>query len=175
MMATPEQSMRNAGIFGPKESGKTTLARKLSAEYWQRFKVKSLVLDIFREDWGKQAWVTDSEEKFWPAVWKTQGCLIIVDEAAETINRDKELIPVFTRLRHNHHRLIVIGHSGVNLLPIMREQLDTLYLFRQGRKAAAMWAEQFTQDDLLSATSLSQYQFIFVRTYSGAKVCKLSL
>ena len=157
--------MESGGIFGPKLSGKTTLAIALSQDYWRRFKMRSLVLDINLDTWGKQAWVTNDENKFWKAVWNSRNSLVIVDEATETINRDKDLVPVFTRLRHLNHKLLVIGHSGVNLLPIMREQLDTLYLFRQSKKAAAMWSEAMTQEGFNEATTLSQYEFLFGTNY----------
>lgn len=153
--------MESCGIMGPKLSGKTTLAMALSKEYWRKYKMRSLVLDPNLDNWGPQAWVTNDESKFWAAVWKTERCLVIVDEAAETINRDKELIRVFTRLRHLHHKLIVIGHSGVNLLPIMRQQLDTLYLFRQSRRAAAIWCEDMTQPGFIEAENLEQYVFLY--------------
>lgn len=167
--------MESAGVMGPKLSGKTTLAMTLSREYWYRAKMRSLVLDPNLEEWGKQAWVTNDEEKFWKAVWSTTHCLVIVDEAGETINREKELIPVFTRLRHLHHKLIVIGHSGVNLLPIMRQQLDTLYLFRQSPKAAAMWCEDMTQQGFIAAQELNEYEFLYGEKFKAPVKMKLNL
>lgn len=167
--------MITIGIFGPKLSGKTTLAMELARQHFSKLKMRSLVLDPNGDEWGEHAWSTMDEEKFWSEVWSKQNRLIIVDEAAETINRDKELIPVFTRMRHLGHRFIVIGHSGVNLLPIMREQIDTLYLFRQNKKAAQVWAELFTQDELLNAMHLNQYEFIHTKLYGKAKKQMLKL
>lgn len=167
--------MVTGGIFGPKLSGKTTLARAISRDYWLKHKIRSLVLDPNGEHYGEHAFVTPDEKVFWPNVWKTRGCLIIVDEAAETIKRDKDLIPVFTRLRHNVHKLIVIGHSGVSLLPVMREQIDTIYLFRQNRKAADTWAEVMTEDGLLDAVNLRQYEFIFHQLYGSPRKLKLKV
>ena len=167
--------MINGGIFGPKLSGKTTLAMALSRQYWQQQKIKTVVLDINGDNWGEHATATADEEIFWQVVWKAQNCLIIVDEAAETIKRDKKLIPVFTRMRHNNHKLIVIGHSGMNLLPIMREQLDTIYLFRQGEKAAAYWSETMAEKQLLQACELPQYVFIHYELYGKAERQKLAL
>lgn len=155
----------NIGIFGPKLSGKTTLAMSLSSQYWQRQKIRSLVLDPHLEAWPEPAVVTDDESKFWPTVWKSQNCLVIVEEAATTINRDNTLIQVFTRLRHCNHKLIVIGHSGMSLLPVMREQIDTIYLFRQPASACKVWAEVMTEDGLHGAKELKQYEFIFHRLY----------
>lgn len=159
--------MIRGGVFGPSLAGKTTLAKALSREYWQRYKMRTLVLDLNAEEWGQQALLFTDEEKFWIAVWKTQGCLVIVDEASETINRDKGLIGVFTRLRHNNHKLLVIGHSGVNLLPIMRQQIDTLYLFRQSRKSCAIWVEDFIEDSLEQAFELEQYEFLRAERWRG--------
>lgn len=169
--------MESAGIFGPKLSGKTTLAKELSRQHWVRAQRRSLVLDINLENWGPQAWVTDNEEKFWHVVWRANGkpSLVIVDEATETINRDKGLIRVFTRLRHLHHKLIVIGHHGSNLLPIMRDQFDTLYLFRQSEKSAKEWAETMTQPGFEAAAGLPQYEFLYGEKFKEPVKRKLDL
>lgn len=167
--------MTNGGIFGPKLSGKTTLAKSISRQYWSQHHLRSLILDINGDTWGGQAWTTSNETEFWGAVWKTQGCLIIVDEATETINRDKELLPVFTRLRHNHHKLLVIGHSGMNLLPMMREQLDTLYLFRQPEQAAKVWSNIMADKAILACAELNQFEFLHCEIYKAPKRYKLKL
>lgn len=159
----------NIGIFGPKLSGKTTLAKTISAQYWQRYQIRSLVLDPHLEDWPSPAVVTADEETFWKTVWKSQNCIVFVEEAATTINRDRGLIQVFTRLRHCNHKLVVIGHSGVSLLPVMREQIDTVYLFRQPESACKVWAEVMTEERLYAAKELKQYEFIFHRLYGNPR------
>lgn len=168
--------MESAGIFGPKLSGKTTLAKELSRQYWVRSQRRSLVLDPNLEDWGKHSWVTADEEKFWRAVWKGgEPSLVIVEEAAETINRDKGLTSVFTRLRHLKHKLIVVGHHGSNLLPIMRDQFDVLYLFRQSPKSAWDWSETMTQEGFQGASELEQYEFLYGEKYKAPVKRKLEL
>lgn len=163
------------GIFGPKKSGKTTLARHLSKQYWTQKRFRSLVLDPNQDQWGEQAFVTTDEKLFWNNVWKTRDCLIIVDEAAETIKRNKELIPVFTRLRHLNHVFIVIGHSGVNLLPVMREQIDCIFLFRQAEPAAKLWAITMAEEGLLNAKHLQRHQFIRHELYGKPEILKLKI
>jgi hypothetical protein len=165
--------MNSAGIFGPKLSGKTTLAKALSREFFLKQRLRSLVLDPNAEDWGKQSLVFTDEEKFWAVVWQSENCLVIVDEAAATIRRDKDLIPVFTRLRHLHHKLIVIGHSGMDLLPVMRQQFDELYLFRQPESAAKVWAETMTQKGLLEAGNLRQFEFLQTKLYGNPRKLRL--
>jgi hypothetical protein len=169
------QTMVSGGIFGPKLSGKTTLAKRLSSLYWHSFNQRTLCLDINMEPWGGWVMATDDDAKFWELVWNTKESLIIVDEGSTTINRDKELIPVFTRLRHLHHRLIVVGHSGTDLLPAMRRQLDTLYLFRQPKKAAEVWSYEFADERILTAAELSQFEFLACRIYSEPVRMKLKL
>lgn len=155
----------NGGIFGPKLSGKTTLARALSKQFWQKEQRRTLVLDPHLEEWGEHAKAYDNEDDFWKAVWAVQNCLVVVEEAAATIRRERSLVPVFTRLRHNHHKLLVIGHSGMDLLPVMRQQLDLIFLFRQPKSAATVWAETFCEDGLLQSTTLKQYEFIRCEMY----------
>lgn len=166
--------MINGGIFGPKLSGKTTLAKSLSRQYWRQFRIKTIVLDINDDAWGEQATATPDEEIFWKLVWRARNCLIIVDEAAATIRRERTLIPVFTRMRHCQHKLIVIGHSGMDLLPVMRQQLDTIFLFRQPESSAKVWAEVFTENGLLESTNLRQFEFIKHELYGTPSRQKLS-
>jgi molybdopterin-guanine dinucleotide biosynthesis protein len=166
--------MVNAGIFGPKLSGKSTLAQSLSREFAKRG-FKSIVLDPHNDPWGPQATVFTDEDKFWNVVWQSRRCVVFVEEAAATIRRERTLVPVFTRLRHCEHKLVVIGHSGMDLLPVMRQQLDTLYLFRQPKSACDVWAETMTEDGLLEAKNLGQYEFIRHVMYQKPRKCKLSL
>lgn len=166
--------MTNGGIFGPKLSGKTTLARCLSVEYWKKYKIRTLVLDPHLEPWGEQAWATNDEEKFWNAVWKCHRSLIVVEEAAATIRRERELVPVFTRMRHCSHKLLVIGHSGMDLLPVMRQQLDVLFLFRQPEQAAKIWASTFAETGLMAATELQQYEFLRCQLFKKPLKMKLA-
>lgn len=163
------------GIFGTTESGKTTLAKKLSEQFWLQRKIRSLVLDPHLETWGQHALVSTDEKAFWETVWKTNGCLIVVEEASSTINRESDLIPLFTKIRHNQHHLLVIGHSGRDLLPAMREQLNLIFLFRQSKKAAELWAEVFTEDRLNESVSLTQFEFLRCQLFNPPQRLKLKL
>lgn len=153
------------GIFGPKKSGKTTLGRYLAEQYWMQEDRRALVLDPNHSDWGSYCWQAPNEEIFWAKVWATKNALIICDDAASSINRNADLIDVFTRINHNGHKLLVIGHNGTNLLPVMREQMDTLYLFRATPTAATKWYEIFSYEEVLKASELKQYEFLFIRSY----------
>jgi len=164
------------GIFGTGLSGKTTLAMHLSKSYWRKAQIKSLVLDPNKENWGPQAFVTDDEAIFWEMVWKRErDCALFVDEGGETIKRDSEKTPLFTRVRHRGHRLHIIGHGGMNLLPVQREQIHTVYLFRQSKDGADLWAEQFAEPRIVDSTTLGQYEFLHCRVFCEPKRQKLEL
>jgi len=168
--------VKTAGIFGPKLSGKTTLARHLSKQFWLRARRRSLVLDPHLESWGGQAWVTTNEPVFWEAVWKSRGDLVIVEEAAATIRRERELIPLFTRLRHLDHKLIIVGHDGTDLLPVMRRQFDTIYLFVQPAAAVEIWQKDLPQcKGLDAAAELRQFEFLRCELFQRAQRLKLQL
>lgn len=168
--------MIRCGIFGPSLSGKTTLARHLSEQYWHAQGLPSLVLDPHLEKWGPQAWATADEEQFWAAVWSKRKCLVIAEEAAETICRDRELTPVFTRLRHQEHKLLIIGHDGTDLLPVMRRQFDVLYLFTQPEDAVKIWKRDLpNMRGLEQASNLGQYEFLRCKAYQTASRMRLKL
>lgn len=168
--------MISGGIFGPKLSGKTTLAKHLSREYYRGKAIRSLVFDPHLDsDWGNQAWVRSNAEEFWAAVWRARDCLVIADEAAVTIDRNNDLVPVFTMLRHNRHRLLIIGHSGRELTLGMRQNLDTLYLFRQGNDISKIWAGVFPRSGAEECVNLDQYEFLYIRSFKPTEKQKLKI
>jgi hypothetical protein len=166
--------LKVAGIFGMKQSGKTTLAKKLS-RYWQVRGRTSLVLDPVGDFAGIKnvlAFPMDKEELFFEECWKRNGCLVIIEEAASTIRRDRDLIPVFTRLHHNNHKIVVIGHGGADLLPTMRRQLDQIFLFRQNTDEAKEWANEFCREAMLESMRLEQYEFLWCKRFGDPKKYK---
>lgn len=156
-----------SGFFGGSLSGKTTLAKHISAAIYRRYGIKSLVLDPVGDDWGPHAKVFSAaqEDEFWREVWASRRMAIFVDEGTEMIGRDKELIPAFTRIRHLGHIFHVIGHRGDSLLPVMRDQIGTLYLFRQTPKSSEIWQECFACEEIEAATRLKQYEFLICERY----------
>lgn len=160
----------HCGIFGPGLSGKTTLAKHLSKSYWEKHGIKSLVLDIHRENWGAHAWVTSDPVLFDRMVWAESGCVVFIDESSDTIDREKEYTKFFTRIRHRGHKLHVIGHDGSSLLPVMRQQIQTLFLFRQSFDPCKKWADLYSNKKIMDACSLEQYEFLWCQFYPGTAV-----
>lgn len=171
-MANPDL---HVGIFGPGLSGKTTLAKFLARDYWRCHGVKSLALELNGEAWGPQTWTTSDMPRFWRMFWHERSCAVFVDESAETIDRDKSLRSVFTRSRHCGHKVHVTGHGAESLLPVMRKQLHTLFLFRQDRDSAEYWAKLFCDDRIMEACELGQYEFLWCRLWFAPVRRRLNL
>ena len=179
-----DKNLKRFGIFGASESGKSTLAKKISLHFWQMEKRPSVVLDpVSQANWGNHAKMFTSDEKFWkyidlgnvlPPGKSPKNCLIIVDDSSVTINRDNSLNGVFTVMRHKGHKLIVIGHSANNLLPQMRQQLQRVFLFRQTLKATDDWKDLFVTDsDLDVLSKLVQYQYATIANHCPVEVFNL--
>lgn len=164
------------GIFGASESGKTTLAKKITAAIYAQENRPSIVLDpVSKSNWGTHAKVFTNEAEFWKYIFVARNCLVVVDDASTTINRDGELNGVFTTLRHQGHKLLVIGHSANNLLPQMRDQLQRVFLFLQNDESVKKWSIQFPGQDLQVATQLQQYEFVTIANYSPMQRFQLTI
>lgn len=175
-MHTEIFNKKRFGIFGASESGKTTLAKKISAHFFLNEKRKSMVLDpVEKGNWGDHAKVFHDEAIFWKDIFKAKNCLVIVDDGSVTINRDNELNGVFTTLRHCGHKLLVIGHHPQNLLPQMREQIQRVFLFSQTDKSLELWSLNYPQADLSPSKTLQQYEFLTVANYSPVEKYKLTI
>lgn len=162
--------MDSIGIFGPKTCGKTNLAKYFSRQFWRWHERATLVLDPHRESWGPQALVTVDGEKFTEWIWNSRNYLVIMEEAAETIARDRDKTTLFTRLNHQGHKLIIIGHDGTDLLPVQRRQFDQLALFVQPKKATEIWLEDQPQiRGLEEAPNLKQYEFLWGQHWQTAQ------
>jgi hypothetical protein len=167
--------MKLGAIFGTTLCGKTTLAVDLSKQYYAQKKIRTLALDPHKAKWGPQAWSTQDEDEFWRVVWARRGHLVIVEDASLTINRDRDLMKVFTQIRHNEHRLLVVGRSGSDLLPGMRKQFDTLFLFQQDLDSVKDWKKIFPKAGVEASLSLDRYQFLEVHSFAPAVAKKLTV
>lgn len=162
-------SRLHVGIFGPGDSGKTYLAQALSLDIWNRAKIRSIVLDPNREiGWHAGCFVTDDESEFERVFWAEQKCMVFIEEATETIARDKKKSGFFTRGRHRGHKIVVIGHDGMNLIRVQRQQLHTVYLFKQLKECGEVWANQFADQSILECVNLNQYEFLLCQNWRAA-------
>lgn len=171
-----DSNIRHRGIFGRRLSGKSFLGRAL-IEADNRAGWLAIILAPMSKpgDWPAWAWWTQQRRPWWDTVWKSWGCNVVIDDASMTIKRDRDLEELFTCVGHRSHRLTVMGHSGANLLPSMREQLTELFLFRQSKGEAETWADLFGDDRVMQAMTLDYdaHEFIHVKMGSEPRRCRL--
>lgn len=177
-MSRTDGNIHHAGIFGRRLSGKTVLTIEICRASYEKEKRFAVVLDpkMQQHAWGPHCYVTNDRAK-WLAKWQhtdCRNCNIVWEESATTIKRDLDLVDVFTAKAGEHgHRLIVTGHSGKSLLPVMREQLTELFIFRQSRTEAEMWTEQFSDERIMVACELNfeEQEFLHVKMGREPKRC----
>jgi hypothetical protein len=167
--------LMHVGIFGPTTCGKTTLARALSGQYAKAGRA-SLVCDPLGIPWTGAAWQTTDATALMEKAKRSQNCMLWVEEASMSVSRDRSLSWLFTTARHHGHVTHVIGQDGSSLLPAMRQQISTLYLFRCHPDLADIWARQFCDPQIAALSpTLQRYEFIVCRPYEPVKVRKLEL
>lgn len=156
------------GIFGPSECGKSTVAHAISYQIFlneQRHTVALVTMDADVIPWGAHSTIYRDKDQFLDFVRNHRGYLVVVEDASSTINRDADVTDLFTCIRHQNHKLLVIGHDATNLTRQMRANLQRLFLFRQDQEAIDFWKGLFPGIDLTPAMALEQYEFITVANF----------
>jgi hypothetical protein len=168
--------LKRFGVFGSSESGKSTLSIRIAQQIFRKEKRFALVLSPNDSDamtkWGAHARVFRNEDQFWKTVFETNNCLIVADDASETIKADKSLTNVFTSMRHRGHKLLVIGHRFNDLTPKMRGSIQRVFLFKQDPESCEQWSKQFSGANIRAAEWLPQYSCLTVANYKPVLVFK---
>lgn len=168
----------HVGIFGPTRSGKTTLARSLAAEYRAQGRAV-LVCDPLGIAWPAATWQTTSPSALMAKAQASRNCCLFIEEASLSIARDRSLSWFFVAAGNpaaGGHVTHIIGQDGASLLPAMRQQLATVYLFRCHPDFAGTWARQFAQPEVESlAPTLEKFEFLQVRAFESARRLRLTL
>lgn len=162
------------GIVGPTLCGKSNVAKWLMLTYWQKYRVRSLVLDPNPDQlWPSCALRFFDADKFWPFVWTVKGCAVFADEmSSKKTRRNVELVEYFTRGRQNKHVLHVMGHSLCDLVPEMRNQVTTWYLFDQAPDGAELLAREWSEPQIAfradegGCVGLPQFEFLKCEKYA---------
>ncbi len=146
-------------VLGLTGMGKSCLLRRLIA----RAKVAgydALVLDPNGEpDWGAAYSTTDPAD-FLDVAQRSTECLLVVDEAGETLSRDPNFRWIVTRSRHLGHLAVLSSHGATDILPVMRKQCTEAYIFRQNWQDAKQLALQYSDRLFERAPELAVGQYI---------------
>ncbi len=165
-------------VLGMTGFGKSTLNRQLIAQAWnQQPRVASLVLDPNLEGgWGEGAqFVTDNADEYLDIARRSESCLLLVEEAGETLQRDRSYGWIVTRSRHFGHVAVLSTHFATDILPVMRNQCTEAFVFRQNFDAGKVLARQYADDLFLRAPQLGVGQYIHKSGADIARIEKLDL
>jgi hypothetical protein len=156
-------------IVGVSESGKTALANRL---------IEGATIPVFVRDPIGAKWSnitarfeTSDELRQLIAEHKNQGCIVVIDEAADFFGvGQKENHWIFTRGRHAAILPIAIGQRIKMMSPNVREQASDLYVFESSIEASAILAEAYNMPELENAPDLLQGEFFHVRRVDGKRI-----
>jgi GTPase SAR1 family protein len=163
----------HAGIFGPTNCGKTTLARALCGAF-EKKGIKTLVLDPYDSDWPA-TWQTRNMPDFLVKAKNSRGCALFVDEAGQLNMRDPAHAWLVTVARKWGHISHIIGQTGVQLSPLGRGSITRLYLFRSTEETSDYWAKVFVDDRIRQASGLKQFEFLTAEMFGDVRLCRLEM
>lgn len=167
--------MPHVAICGGSTCGKTTLAQVLAAEYLKNG-IPVFVLSARKEHWPcsqmvhsieeLNAWI-DAQKAANAKREKPQRLAVFIDDAGQTIDKwDKRFHYYATDARHDHIRSHFLVQAGPQIPPIVRDNCETLFLFRCGVRVAQLWYDQFVHQELIDqCTTLQQYEFLKVTKF----------
>lgn len=151
--------MAHVLILGMTLSGKTTLAKRLAADY-RAHGIKVAVLDPLGDpEWQADYRTTDPDE-FLAVFWQSRQCACFIDESGDAVGKyDEAMQKTATRGRHWGHRVHYLTQRGAQLSRTVRDQCSSLFLFTTSLKDAKLHAEEWNKDDLAKAHTLRQGEY----------------
>ena len=154
-------------IVGMTESGKTTLAKKLAAEYKASgYGVR--VYDPLSDDGWNADFQTADERQFLQAYFQSKNCRVFVDECHEVAgNHDKIIHATATRGRHYGHRNFYIAQRPTMIAVNIRSQCKHIYTFFQSPEECKVMAREFGNQDLKQACELSEGEYLYCTPHTS--------
>lgn len=173
---------RRVAILGPSECGKSFLTSGFTRGLWRFGGWQSVVFDPWKgrkkhpwsapTDWGVGAWVSPDFERWRRAVEGTEGKVVVWDEGTGNGGRDNENKKLFTEIRHNHPYLFFLGHRFDAMLPVMRSCLTDVIIAQCDLIDLEPWARAFADRDILQASKLPQYSFLWKRAFQPVQIVR---
>lgn len=160
--------MAHVLIIGMTESGKTTLAKELNAEY-RKAGLSSIILDpISDPGWmpGEDCFLTRDKKKFLDVVKSSRSCAVFVDESGEAVGQyQTEMHWLGTRARHYGHSVHFLAQRSVQIATTVRDQCSIMYLFNCSKKDSLTLADDWNREEIKNAYKLGKGEFFRIRKF----------
>jgi hypothetical protein len=159
--------MSHGLILGMTESGKTTLAKRLSHALGGKGRTV-LLLDELGDPEFYADFRTSDPETFLRVYWANQSCFAFIDEAGDSVGRyDDAMRETATRGRHFGHSNFYISQRGAQLNTTVRAQCRHLWLFTSAADDCKILGKEFNCPELMTAASLPAGSYLH-KTKHGA-------
>jgi len=151
--------MAHSLILGMTESGKTSLAKQLAAQYKARG-IGVLVLDPMHDPGWNADFQTDNQSEFMEVFFNSRRCMVFIDEAGESVGQyDKLMTRTATKGRHWGHCVHYISQRGAMINKTVRDQCRHLFLFASSMDDCKIYAREFNKPELIEATTFGPGEF----------------
>ena len=129
-----------------------------------------LVLDPSGADWPDADFVTADTDEYIDYVFINERCLLLIDEAAESIGKaqskdQQKRISLATRTRHKGHSAIFISQDATTINATIRRQCQQLWCFRQSKRSVTMLSEEFCNPGIMDALKLTRGECLHADLY----------
>ena len=140
--------MAHVLILGQTLSGKSTLAKKLAADYKNKG-IGVIVHDPVGDPEWNADFATANASEFFSIYNESRRCAVFFDEAGETCeNYRPEITKTATRGRHRGHRNHYIAQRGTLILRTVRDQCSSLFLFSSGLEDCKIHAAEWNAPEI---------------------------
>jgi len=165
--------MSHCLIVGMTESGKTSLAKQLSARYKSQG-IGVLVLDPMHDPGWTADYQTDDQHEFMDVFFNSRSCMAFIDEAGESVGQyDKLMTKTATKSRHWGHSVTYISQRGTMINRTVRDQCRHLFLFASALEDCKVYAREFNKPELVEAANFAPGEFFKVGRFVPAERMKL--
>ena len=165
--------MSHALILGMTESGKTTLAKRMAAEYKARG-IGVIVLDPLKDPGWNADHITANGEEFLDVFWNSRSCAVFIDESGDAVGKyDLAMQRTATRGRHWGHSVHYLTQRGSMISRTVRDQCGKLFLFNNALEDCKIHAREWNKPGLLEASAFPPGHYFYTGRFSDLKRCKL--
>jgi len=165
--------MPHALILGMTESGKTTLAKRMAAEYKARG-VGVIVLDPLSDPGWDADFITANGDEFLETFWASRSCAVFIDESGDAVGKyDLAMQKTATRGRHWGHSVHYLTQRGAMISRTVRDQCSKLFLFNNGTEDCKIHIKEWNKPELIEAASFPPGHYFYAGRFTPAQRCKL--
>lgn len=168
--------MAHSLILGMTQSGKSTLAKMLTAELARRGRLVMILDPMLDSGWPEKSLVVSEPEELHRAAAKMTGAHIFVDEAAVHVGRSQKMLSwIFRFGSHWGHSANLITQHPTDLAPFVRSQCTSAYVFKSTAAVGELLRKRdgFRGDALLDIEEIPKYHFLMVDRYNPPRFLRL--